>query len=128
MSRLKEFTAITDAEEYFEFFGLEYDESVVNVKRFHIMRKFGELIAKANEQNIDDEERVLEFYRFALIKVYKDFESGYNPSAAEIWGLFEKPTPCMTCSSMSGCSTTEVNDATSANSCSSRPSFLLEEG
>ena len=44
MKRLDEFYKLTDAEDYFEFFNLEYDEKVLRVKRFHILKKFGELI------------------------------------------------------------------------------------
>jgi len=103
MKTLNEFYKLTDIEDYFDFFGLEYDEHLIDVKRFHILRKFGELVAKAKTLESLSEEQLLNSYRFALIKIYKDFESGYNPSAAEVWGLFENPTPCFTCSTQMSC-------------------------
>ncbi len=105
MAKLDEFYKLTDIEDYFEFFGLEYDEHVIDVKRFHILRKFGELIAKARTLDNLTEEQLLNSYQFALIKIYKDFEGGYNPSAAEVWGLLENPTPCFTCSTQMSCKT-----------------------
>ena len=95
MSRLEEFNAITDAEDYFEFFDIEYNEDLVNVKRFHIMRKFGEMIEKTKQMDIEGDEKLLDFYKFALITVYKNFENGYNPSAADIWRMYDNPVGCI---------------------------------
>lgn len=78
MKSIDEFYKLTDAEDYFDFFGLEYDEHLLDVKRFHMLRKFGELIAKAKTLDNLTEEQLLNAYQFALIKIYKDFESGYN--------------------------------------------------
>lgn len=120
MKSLRDFCKITIAEEYFEFFGLEYDESLVNVKRFHIMRKFGEMVQKA--QSVEsDEAKLLEFYKFALISVYKSFEGGYSPSAADVWNMYEKTGGCLACSTASSCST-EVS-----GNCSSDAGFNPSE-
>jgi nitrogenase-stabilizing/protective protein len=135
MSRLEEFYKITDAEEYFEFFGIEYNEQLVNVKRFHIMRKFGEMIEKTKTMEIGGDEKLLDFYKFALITVYKNFESGYNPSAADIWRMYDNPVGCISVtldelgevanvsSSCSSCNTS----TTCSNSFDSAPDFLKEE-
>jgi len=113
MDSLKNFKTLTDAVDYFEFFDLNYDESLVSVKRFHIMKLFGKEIKKIDEKYSDKDEReLLNFYKFALVKVYKSFESGYEPSAAEVWSMFDKPNPCFECSSLGDCSTKEMEDAT----------------
>jgi len=101
---LNDFYKITDADEYFDFFGIEYDQRLIDAKRFHLMKKFGELIEKSKELQGVDSEQLLGMYRFALLKVYKDFENGYNPSAAEIWGSLDKPSACFTCATQVGCS------------------------
>jgi len=103
MSDLEEFYEITDTEDYFEFFDLKYDERLVYVKRFHIMKKYGEMVAKGKEQTFESDEKLLEFYKFALITVYKNFENGYAPSAADVWSMFDNPTACGTCSTSSDC-------------------------
>jgi nitrogenase-stabilizing/protective protein len=95
MNRLEEFYSITDAEEYFEFFDIEYNERLVQVKRFHIMRKFGEMVAKARELEERDEVKLLGFFKFALLTVYKNFETGYNPTAADVWRMYDNPIGCI---------------------------------
>lgn len=107
MGRLKEFQTLTDAEDYFDFFDLEYDERLVYVKRFHIMKKYGEMIEKAKGHDLGSEEKLLAYYKFALITVYKNFENGYAPSAAEVWDTFGKPSACSTCSTSATCNEIE---------------------
>lgn len=121
MSRYEEFKSLSDAEEYFDFFDLEYNERLVYVKRFHIMKKYGEMIAKGAEK-ITDEEKLLSFYEFALLSVYKNFENGYSPSAADIWNTYDNPSACSTCSTSSDCNDVEeVSNGTHA--CASQPSL-----
>jgi nitrogenase-stabilizing/protective protein len=122
MSRLEEFNTLTDTEEFFDFFDLEYDERLVYVKRFHIMKKYGEMIAKGKEKVVMDDEKLLDFYKFALISVYKNFENGYSPSAADIWNTYDNPSACSTCSTSTECNDIEeVSNGTHA--CTSQPSL-----
>jgi len=107
MGTLAEFKTITDTEDFFEFFDLEYDERLVNSKRFHIMKKFGELVEKATGHDMGSETKLLEYYRFALLTVYKNFENGYSPSAADVWAMFDNPSGCGTCSTSGSCSDIE---------------------
>jgi nitrogenase-stabilizing/protective protein len=107
MGTLAEFQKITDTEDFFDFFDLEYDERLVNAKRFHIMKKFGELVDKSKGHDMGSDDKLLEFYKFALITVYKNFENGYSPSAADVWEMFDKPSACGTCSTSSSCNDAE---------------------
>ncbi len=107
MSRLAEFKSLTDTEEYFEFFDLEYDERLVYVKRFHILKKYGEMIEKAEGNDFGSEEKLLDYYKFALITVYKNFENGYAPSAADVWSMYDNPSACGSCSTSSSCNDVE---------------------
>jgi nitrogenase-stabilizing/protective protein len=99
---IEEFHQLTDAEDYFEFFDLEYDERLVNVKRFHILREYGNLI-KTGADNLDGE-RLLDFLKFSLIRVYGDFKNGYAPSAADVWNMFKdgKLSGCLSCTPQAG--------------------------
>ncbi len=136
MTRLEEFYKITDAEDYFDFFDVEYNEQLVNVKRFHIMRKFGEMIEKTKEMAIESDEKLLDFFKFALITVYKNFESGYNPSAADIWRMYDNPVGCIkvTLDEMgevadvsSSCSSCQTSTTCSNSFSSDTPDFLKSE-
>ena len=93
MGVLQEFQTLTDAEDYFDFFDLDYDERLVYVKRFHIMKKYGEMIEKAKGHDLGSEEKL--------------FENGYAPSAAEVWDTFGKPSACSTCSTSTTCNDIE---------------------
>jgi nitrogenase-stabilizing/protective protein len=108
---LTEFYKITDADDYFDFFGIEYDQRLIDAKRFHLMKKFGELIEKSKELGSVEDEKLLGMYRFALLKVYKDFENGYNPSAAEIWGSLDKPSACFSCATQVGCNSNQFGES-----------------
>ncbi len=124
MQRYEEFKKLTDAEEYFDFFDLEYNERLVYVKRFHILKKYGEMIAKGEEQMKDDKEKLLDFYKFALISVYKNFENGYAPSAADVWNMYDNPSACGSCSTASSCNDVEeVTNGTHACTSQSSLSF-----
>lgn len=117
---LNDFEKLTDTEEFFDFFDLEYDERLVYVKRFHIMKKFGEMVEKAREHDLGEESKILAYYKFALITVYKNFEHGYAPSAADVWDTFGKPSACSTCSTSSSCNDIE-EVSNGVHACTSQP-------
>ena len=127
MKDLDEFYDITDAEEYFEFFDLEYDEALVNVKRFHILRKFGEMVDKIKTLD-EPEEKLYDLYKFALISVYENFKHGYNPTAAEIFKMFEREGGCLACSDLGNCSSKEGGGHGQFNSCSTSAGLNFQEG
>ncbi|NCD11312.1 MAG: nitrogen fixation protein NifW [Epsilonproteobacteria bacterium] len=99
MKTLEEFYALRSAEEYFDFFGIAYEKHVVETKRLHIMRAYGLLLHKGFERFDGDETYLMDFCKFALIKVYKEYEKGHIPSAAEVWGMLEngKAKGCLAC-------------------------------
>jgi len=99
---MKSFNALTDFEDFLEFFEIENNEKLNVIKRLHILKKFGEMIAKIDTQGIE-ETKLLEFYRFAFLSVYKNFENGYNPSAADVWSMFDRSGGCMSCMSATMC-------------------------
>lgn len=121
MNTLEEFETLTDTEEYFDFFDLEYDERLVYVKRFHILKKFGEMIDAAKSKGLEEKE-LLDFYQFALISVYKNFENGYAPSAADVWSMYDNPSACGSCSTSTECSDVE-EVSNGVHACTSQPNI-----
>lgn len=73
---LTEFAQITDAEQYFQFFNLDYDPHVVNVNRLHILKQFSNTMRTIDESmpSLSDEERLAK-YQTALIQAYELFQS-----------------------------------------------------
>ncbi|RXJ87856.1 nitrogenase-stabilizing/protective protein NifW [Arcobacter sp. CECT 8985] len=100
MKTVDEFYKLTNTEDYFNFFNIEYDQKLINVKRFHIMKEYGNLIKKGLT-SIKEENKLLDFFKFSLLRVYMDFKNGYSPSAAQVWNMFEngKLSGCSACSS-----------------------------
>ena len=66
MSKVEDFYQISDAEEYFEFFNLAYDAALLDVKRSHIMRRFGKMLQKARQIPASSEEERLKYYNCLL--------------------------------------------------------------
>lgn len=93
---MDEFYSLRDTEDYFNFFHIDYDQSLVNVKRFHMMKEYGNLIKKGIV-SIKDESKLLEFLRFSLLQVYGEYKSGHAPSAAEVWNMYENKQGCFNC-------------------------------
>ncbi len=104
MATIEQFYALKYAEDYFKFFGIDYDQVLVSNKRLHILREYSKLVRTGLENLKDQEERLLDFLKFALLRVYGDFKGGYAPRAAEVWDMFKdgKPKGCLACSLQGG--------------------------
>jgi nitrogenase-stabilizing/protective protein len=102
MGQIEQFYKLRDCEDYFRFFGIEYDKHLIEVKRFHILKEYGTLIKDAFQKYSDDEGSLMKFLNYSLLKVYGAFKSGYNPSAAEIWQTHLKKGGCGSCASSQG--------------------------
>lgn len=104
MKTLEDFYHLRNAEDYFEFFEMDYDKRLVNVKRFHIMKEYGTLIKKGMAGFGNDELKLLDFLKFSLLRVYANYLSGHAPSAAEVWEMFKdgEPKGCLACVTSKG--------------------------
>jgi nitrogenase-stabilizing/protective protein len=98
MQSVNDFYKLRDTEDFFNFFDLEYDQKLINVKRFHMMKEYGSLIKKGLD-SISDENKLLEFLKFSLLRVYGDYKTGHSPSAADVWNMYEtgKLDGCSSC-------------------------------
>ncbi len=95
---LENFYALTDAEDYFEFFEIDYDKTLVNVKRFHILKEYSKLVKQGFEKYEGQEDALMDFLKFSLLRVYGSFKNGYSPSAADVFDMFSKNGGgCLSC-------------------------------
>jgi nitrogenase-stabilizing/protective protein len=101
---LKEFYELDTAEEYFDFFDIEYDKSLVRVKRLHILKEYSNLIKKALENLSHDDKHLMDFLKFSLVRVYGEYKNGNTPSAAEVWNMYKdgELTGCAACTPTTG--------------------------
>jgi nitrogenase-stabilizing/protective protein len=72
MSILDELRKLSSTEEFFEALGVDYEPSVIQVARLHILRRMGEYLHQSNLESVTDEE-AREACRNHLSKAYADF-------------------------------------------------------
>ncbi len=63
---------LSSAEDFLDYFGIAYDQSVVHVNRLHILQRFHDYIAGVDAMPEDDEEK-RELYAGMLNSAYTDF-------------------------------------------------------
>jgi nitrogenase-stabilizing/protective protein len=94
---IEEFKKIVDAEAYFQFFNLPYDQHFVNVNRLHILKKFSQFMYQIDEQypNLSAAEK-LEKYSQALQQAYQVFQES-TPHEQKLFKVFnDKPKNVVT--------------------------------
>jgi len=62
---------LVSAEDFLNYFGIEYDASVVHVNRLHILQRFHNYLAKATLSEEESARRVV--YTTLLTQAYQDF-------------------------------------------------------
>jgi len=83
ITRLK---ALSSANEFLDFFGIAYDERVVNVNRLHILKRFNQYLAR---ESLDGMSEVHEIARgrTLLARAYSDFLVT-KPAEAKLFKVF----------------------------------------
>jgi nitrogenase-stabilizing/protective protein len=84
---------LTDAEQYFEFFELDYDPQVVNINRLHILKKFSQSLEEIDNKFVEvAEAEKLSFYREALENSYATLQTS-NAIEQKLFKVFhQKPS------------------------------------
>ena len=62
---------LVSAEDFLDYFGIEYDASVVQVNRLHILQRYHNYLAKAELPELEDARRMM--YTTLLTQAYQDF-------------------------------------------------------
>jgi nitrogenase-stabilizing/protective protein len=84
-TRLK---ALSSANEFLDFFGIPYDEQIVNVNRLHILKRFYQYLHKADGLAALDEVGLFTRYRELLAKAYQDFTQS-NAATEKVFKVFQ---------------------------------------
>jgi nitrogenase-stabilizing/protective protein len=64
---------LSSAEDFLDFFEVEYEPSVVHVNRLHILQRFNEYISQAEDSLPEGEEARKEIFCRLLTRAYQDF-------------------------------------------------------
>jgi nitrogenase-stabilizing/protective protein len=85
---LQQLKALSSAEDFLQFFGVPFDQHVVNVSRLHILKRFFQYLRQQNLQTPDDELRMFTAYRQQLARAYADFVSS-TPAQEKVFKVFQ---------------------------------------
>lgn len=62
---------LSSAEDFLNYFGIEYEQSVVQVSRLHILQRFHDYLARTTLPEVEAARRVI--YTTLLMQAYRDF-------------------------------------------------------
>jgi len=63
---------LSSAEEFLDYFSIDYEQSVVHINRLHILQRFHNYITRV-EALPEDEDKLHALYKDLLQKAYEDF-------------------------------------------------------
>jgi nitrogenase-stabilizing/protective protein len=73
MNLEEDLESLESAEDFLNYFGLEYEQSVVHVNRLHILQRYHDYLAKSQDAMPEDEEARRAVYKRLLERAYRDF-------------------------------------------------------
>jgi nitrogenase-stabilizing/protective protein len=85
---IRKLKALSSANEFLEFFGIEYDERVVHVNRLHILKRFYQYLHRAEGLDTLDEIEMFRRYREFLARAYADFTTS-NAAQEKVFKVFQ---------------------------------------
>ena len=85
---IQKLKALSSANEFLDFFGIEYDERVVHVSRLHILKRFHQYLHRAEGLNTSDEIEMFRRYREFLAQAYSDFTTS-NAAQEKVFKVFQ---------------------------------------
>lgn len=69
----EEMEELSSAEDFLDYFEVEYDPSVVHVNRLHILQRYNEYLEKASDMLPESEDAQRDVYKKLLQRAYQDF-------------------------------------------------------
>lgn len=85
---IQKLKALSSANEFLDFFGIEYDERVVHVNRLHILKRFYQYLHRAEGLDKLDEVEMFRRYRGYLVQAYQDFTTS-NAAQEKVFKVFQ---------------------------------------
>lgn len=85
---------LSSAEDFLNYFDVEYDASVVHINRLHIMQRFHDYLQKGKGVVPDDssEEATRKIYRVLLEQAYQDFVTS-DAQTEKVFKVFRMNEP-----------------------------------
>lgn len=80
--------ALSSAEDFFAFFGVPFDERIVQVNRLHILKRFYQYLRQARDLAEADDIELFRRYRVMLAQAYQDFVDS-TPAREKVFKVFQ---------------------------------------
>jgi nitrogenase-stabilizing/protective protein len=85
---IQKLKALSSANEFLDFFGIDYDERVVHVNRLHILKRFYQYLHRAEGLAALNEIEMFRRYRELLLQAYTDFTTS-NAAQEKVFKVFQ---------------------------------------
>jgi len=92
MSFEEEMEELESAEDFLQYFQLEYEPSVVHVNRLHILQRFHDYLQKAADEMPEDETVKRAVYSKLLLRAYQDFVES-DAQTEKVFKVFSMSEP-----------------------------------
>ena len=83
---------LESAEDFLDYFALDYDESIVHVNRLHILQRFHDYLNQSKDQIPDDPELKKAVYNKFLQQAYNDFVDS-DAQTEKVFKVFKMGEP-----------------------------------
>jgi len=85
---LQKLKSLSSAEDFLNFFGVPYEQKVINVSRLHILKRFFQYIRQEPSLKPADELQMFTLYRGLLQRAYGDFVKS-TPAQEKVFKVFQ---------------------------------------
>jgi nitrogenase-stabilizing/protective protein len=92
MSFTEELENLESAEDFLEYFALDYDPAVVQVNRLHILQRFHNYLAQGEGALPEEDDARREVYRQLLARAYLDFVES-DALTEKVFKVFHRHEP-----------------------------------
>lgn len=85
---LDQLKALSSAEDFLQYFGVPFDQRVVNVSRLHILKRFFQYIRQEPGLEQAEAPQLYAIYRTLLARAYDDFVRS-TPAQEKVFKVFQ---------------------------------------
>ncbi len=85
---LQQLKELSSAEDFLTFFGVPFEEHVVNVNRLHILKRFFQYLRQQQLPGQNSEVQLFTAYRDLLARAYQDFVTS-TPAQEKVFKVFQ---------------------------------------
>jgi nitrogenase-stabilizing/protective protein len=85
---IQQLKALSSANEFLDFFGIDYEERVVHVNRLHILKRFYQYLHRAQDIDPGNEVELFRRYRQMLGQAYTDFTTS-SAAQEKVFKVFQ---------------------------------------